>query len=177
MKKFFTFLILGFLLVVGFGCQSNNGVKIPSGWITFKSSDYGFSLAYPDNMEMRGRSVERQSSSYIGLSGNFFASLRDVKRESKPVSLAVFYSFKDISTDKFIDSLKTSDPDNITIKETIDLSQGGLSIKKIINTTALGTDKVHYVFQNDGNLIVVSVFIGEENNFTPVLATMQVLTK
>lgn len=181
MKKTIAILIFCLLAITGFGCQkdnsSNTGVDIPSGWKNFESSDYGFSIAYPNNMEMRARAIEQQDSTYVGLQGNFFASLRDPEREEKPVSIAAFYAFKDLSVEKFIESLQASDPDNITIKETSDLSQGGLAMKKIVNTTALGTDKTHYVFSLNGNLIVISVFLEEDGNFAPLVSTMQVLVE
>lgn len=177
-KKIISLFILG-LLFVGFGCQNNGAskVEVPRGWTTFESADYDFALSYPDNYEFRSRPIDQQDSSYVGLSGNFFASLRDIKREKDPVTLAAFYSFKGINVDDFSAALQVSDPDNITIKETSDLSQGGLAMKKIVNTTAMGVDKTHYLFLRDKNLIVVSVFLSEEENFAPVFATMRELSK
>ncbi|MFH1253251.1 MAG: hypothetical protein V1664_02865 [Candidatus Uhrbacteria bacterium] len=178
-KTIFPLLVVG-LLFVGFGCQKNNNqpkVDVPFGWINFESADYGFAVSYPDNFELRSRPLEQQDSSYVGLPGNFFASLRDVKREQNSVTIAAFYAFKDVSVEKFSEALKASDPDNITIKETSDLSQGGLAIKKITSTTAMGTDKIHYVFLSGENLIVISVILDEGPNFEPLLATMRMFSK
>jgi|GEM_PF-3256856 len=179
MKKTLTLLplLLIALTLTAFGCQKFGGgvpkIATPGGWTLFTSSNYNFSLAYPDNMEVNDRSAEQQDSTYAGLQGKFFVSLRDTKREAQPTSIALFYAFKDVDYDKFVTSLTASDQSNITIKENIDVTQGGIAMKKIVSTTALGMDKTHYLFQSGDNLIVVSVVLGEEEAFAPEFATLQ----
>lgn len=177
MKKI---IVVFFLLVIaGFGCQKFGGgsprVHVPNGWTTYSDTTYDFSISYPDNMELRQRSSEIQDSTYAGLQGKFFLSLRDIEREEKPVTIATFYAFKDISVEKFSESLQASDKENITIKEIVDITQGGIAMKKMTNTTAVGIDKVHYLFQDSENLIVIGVILLEETAFAPVFETMQVL--
>lgn len=179
MKKIFRVLPFLFiaLILTAFGCQKFGGgtpkIATPSGWSLFTSSNYKISLAYPENMEVNDRAEAQQDSTYAGLQGKFFASLRETKREEQPTSIALFYAFADSDFDKFSASLVASDQGSITIKETTDVTQGGLEMKKIVSTTASGMDKTHYLFQSGGSLIVVSVVLGEEEVFAPVFATLQ----
>jgi hypothetical protein len=170
-------LVLIALVLTAFGCQKFGGasskVSIPSGWTTYSDATYDFSMSYPETMEINERPSDKQDSTYAGLSGKFFLSLRDISREDEnAATLALFYAFRDVTVEQFSDSLKASDPDNVTIKETTDLVQGGISMKKIISTTALGFDKTHYLFTRGGNLIVVSVVLGEGETFKPVFETI-----
>ncbi|HBR80090.1 MAG: hypothetical protein UX09_C0048G0003 [Candidatus Uhrbacteria bacterium GW2011_GWE2_45_35] len=173
MKKFIP-IILFVLLFSGFGCQKTQSVKVPFGWTNFESVDYNFSLAYPDSMELKERPLDQQDSTYAGLQGKFFLSLRDVEREESSTTLALFYAMKDVDYKKFEDSLVASDPESITIKESTDINQGGIPMKKVVSTTALGEDKIHYLFTSGENLIVISVVLREEETFGPVFETMQV---
>lgn len=174
MKKII--VVFALLVIAGFGCQKFGGgspkVEIPDGWMTYESADYGFSVSYPDNMELRQRPEEVQNSTYAGLQGKFFLSLRDIKREEKPVTIATFYAFKDTSVEEFSESLQASDPENITIKEITDVAQGGINTKKMVSTTAVGLDKTHYLFTNNENLIVIGVILQEEAIFAPVFETI-----
>ncbi len=179
MKKLLPFIPLFlFVLLLGFGCQKFGGgspkVNVPSNWTTFESVDFGFAVSYPDNMELKERPLDQQDSTYAGLNGKFFLSLRETEREAEPTSLALFYAMKDVDFEKFNQALVASDQGNITIKETADVTQGGLAMKKVISTTAIGMDKTHYLFMSGENLIVVSVVLGEEEAFKPVFETMVV---
>ena len=78
-----------------------------------------------------------------------------------------------VTVDQFSAALLASDPGNITIKETTDLNQNGLAIKKVVNTTAVGADKTHYLFWHGSTLIVVSVILQEDEAFAPVLASLR----
>jgi len=187
MKKIFNWakslspLLLIALTLTAFGCQKFGGgtpkITAPDGWKTFNSIEYSFSIAYPENMEVQDRLADKQDTTYLNLSGKFFASLRDVKREDGVSSIALFYSFKDLSFDKFSEALVASDTTNVSIKETTDVTQGGIAMKKIVSTTALGADKIHYLFKSGDNLIVASVIIGEEEAFAPEFATMQIVAE
>jgi len=179
MKKIFQILplLLIALTLTAFGCQKFGGgapkIPTPSGWSLFSATDYKFSFAYPENMEVNDRPDAQQDSSYAGLQGKFFASLRDTKRDAQPTSIALFYAFANSDFDKFTTSLVASDQGNINLKETTDVTQGGIAMKKVVSTTASGMDKTHYLFMNGDNLIVVSVVLGEEEAFAPEFATLQ----
>ncbi len=166
------------LAVVGFGCVKDTPtVTAPSyeGWIAYENTDYGFALAYPTNLELRTRPAELQDTEYVGLPVKFFASLRDTTRSEKAENLAYFYAAEGVTLEAFTTALAASDPGNIVVKETSDLSQGGLSMKKIISTTALGADKVHYLFWKDSTLVIISQFLGEDEAFAPVFETLKSL--
>lgn len=150
-------------------------MKVPDGWTTFESVDYGFSVSYPDNMELKERSSDQQDSTYVGLQGKFFLSLRETEREAEPTSLALFYAMKEVDFEKFNEALVASDQENITIKEIVDITQGEIAMKKITSTTAIGMDKTHYLFQQGENLIVISIVLGEEDVFKPVFETLGVI--
>lgn len=181
MMKYLILFSLVVLLFSGFGCQKFGGgspkIKIPDGWSAYENSEYSFKLGYPSNMEMRDRDVAQQDSTYAGMQGKFFASLRDVKRETKPVSIALFYAMEDVDLEGFEQSLVASDKDNISIKEVTDVTQGDLALKKVVSSTALGIDKTHYLFWKDNKLVVVSVILDEEEVFDPILATLQMFSK
>jgi hypothetical protein len=123
-------------------------------------------------MELKDRAQDQQDSTYANLSGKFFASLREVKREKEPTTLALFYAFKGVTPDQFSESLQASDQGNITIKETSEVIKNGLTMKKVISTTAIGLDKTHYLFVYGEDLVVISVVLGEEEVFQPILDTM-----
>lgn len=178
MKKSFSLLpfILIALTLTAFGCQKFGGaspkVNVPDGWATYKNTDYNFSLSYPEKIEVNQRSVDNLAATYVGLSGKFFISIRDTEREDGVATLAQFYAFSDVSVEQFSEGLVASDPGSITIKETTEVEQGGIAMKKIVSTTALGVDKIHYLFERGGNLIVVSIVLGEEEAFAPIFETV-----
>lgn len=179
MKKFFSFfpLVLIVLTLAAFGCQKFGGgspkVYVPSGWTTYSDTTYDLAVSYPDTVELHQRSSEIQDSTYAGLDGKFFLSIRDLSREGEgPATLALFYAFKNVSVDQFSESLQASDQGNITIKETTDVTQGGIAMKKMISTTAMGVDKTHYLFESGDNLIVISIVLGEDETFKPVFGTI-----
>lgn len=179
MKKILTFLplILIALTLTAFGCQKFGGgspkVNVPSGWTTYTDTAYNFSVSYPDNLELNQRSGESQDSTYIGLNGKFFLSIRDLGRETEKVAtMALFYAFKNVTVEQFTKALQDSDPDNITIRETTDVVQGDISMKKIVSSTAMGVDKTHYLFQNGEDLIVISLILGEDEAFKPIFETI-----
>ena len=178
MKKIITLipLLLIALTLTAFGCQKFGGgapkVNVPDGWTTYQNTEYNFAMSYPDNIEFNQRSTDQLDSTYVGMPAKFFLSIRDIKREEKATTLALFYSFSDMSVEKFSEALVASDPGSITIKETTDVTQGGFAMKKIISTTAMGTDKTHYLFESGDNLIVISIVLAEEEAFRPMFETI-----
>jgi len=86
--------------------------------------------------------------------------------------MALFYAFKNVTVEQFTKALQDSDPDNITIRETTDVVQGDISMKKIVSSTAMGVDKTHYLFQNGEDLVVISLILGEDEAFKPIFETI-----
>jgi hypothetical protein len=46
-------------------------------------------------------------------------------------------------------------------------------MRKLTNTTDLGADKVHYLYQEDDTLLIFSVFIAETTAAEPILETFR----
>jgi hypothetical protein len=103
----------------------------------------------------------------------FFASLRDTTRSEQPENLAYFYAVDAGTLEVFTTGLEASDPGNITVKEITDVTQGGIQMKKVVSTTALGVDKIHYLFWKDTTLVIISQFLNENEAFAPVFETMK----
>lgn len=178
MKKIFQLipLLLIALTLTAFGCQKFGGgapkVTVPDGWATYQNPGYGFAMSYPSNVEAKQRSDDQLDITYVGLPAKFFLSVRDTEREDSLTVIAQFYSFSDLSVEKFSEALVASDQGNITIKETADVTQGGIAMKKIVSSTAAGIDKTHYVFKSGNNLIVIGIPLGEDEAFKPLFETV-----
>lgn len=149
---------------------------LPAGWTAYENREYGFSLAYPNNLELRSRPGEDQETVYLGLPVKFFASLRDTARGKEPENIAYFYAAENVTLEQFQGALAASNAPNTTIKETTDVSQGGLAMKKVVSTTAMEIDKIHYLFWQDSTLIIFSQFLQEEEAFAKVFQTLQHLS-
>jgi len=172
-----TILLVVCFALFGFGCMRSSVplqlTSVQTGWNTYVNVDYRFSFDYPSGMEMRSRPSEQQATEYMDLPGKFFASLRDVTREDQPVSIAYFYAMDGKTIDQFLEALKASDSQNVLIKETVDMEKGKIQMKKVVSTTALGVDKVHYLFVDGTTLVVISQFMNENVAFEPIIQTVR----
>jgi hypothetical protein len=168
--KFFSFFFIGMILFLGLlgsGCprlsQKDETPSNPATQkdFTYQDSLYGFIFDYPSGVEMKPRPIEIQDTDYLGIPMKFFASLRDYRQGGEsPENIFFFYAAnKDLTIDDFTKALIASDPTSITISQTQSFEQGGLSLTKIINTTASGVEKTHYLFWQNGQLIVLSQFL------------------
>ncbi len=172
-------IALAAVALVGFGCfgkiepAANTTTSAPEDWIAYENTVYGFALSYPTNMELRSRPEEEQTTEYLGLPVKFFASLRDTVRDTKPTPLASFYAAEQVTVEQFMTALTASDPEHVSVKETADVTLGSLPAKKVVSTTALGTDKVHYLLLKDTTFIIISQFLNEDEALDPVLATLR----
>jgi len=166
------------VFLVGAGCADSKASlqSSPSSAQTYENVDYGFVFDFSKGMEMKPRPQEQQATLFYGLPANFFASLRDLNRpdEKEIVSIAYFYVMENVSLDQFTSALTASDPQNVRVLETTDLSSGGLNMKKIVSTTASGINKTNYLFWRETNAIVVSVMLEEEPVFDPILQTFRI---
>jgi|GEM_PF-2044860 len=141
----------------------------------YRNEQYAFSFTHPSEMEVRIREEANRQTDYLGLPVDFFISLRDVEREAKPLNIAFFYAAPGLTVDAFKTALEASDPASVKVTSTEDVEINGLKMTKVINTTALGADKQHYLFDRNGQTVIISVFLTEEPNFEPVLQSLKAL--
>ncbi len=176
MKKLLSSLAL--VALVGFGCASSAPAPTASSDAHYVNQEFGFTLDHSEAIEIRDREAENRADDYLGLTVDFFASVRNVTREEKPVSLAFFYAVPGLSVEEFTSALEASDPNGavkVIAEEDVDVTNGGVAMKKITSTTQMGTDKIHYLWDHDGTTIIASVIIGEGTEFDPILATLKTL--
>ncbi len=166
------------LALVGFGCAKApvaTNVAVSEGGKSYDNAQYGISLTLPRDVEMRQREDAVRKTKYLGLDVDFFASLRDLVRDAKPTNLAFLYAAPKLSVDDFEKALVASSENGaVKVKSTEDVTIGGIAMKKITSTTEMGEDKVHYLFDAKGSTIIVSEFIGENEEFEPILGTISV---
>jgi hypothetical protein len=175
MKKLL--IALTIVVLAGFGCTKapaaeTGGPSADGSW-PYMNADYGFQMTLPPGVEMRQREEENRPMKYLGLDADFFASLRDVERESKATNLAFFYAMPTMSTEDFAKALEASDATgDVKVTSTEDVTINGIAMKKVTSTTEMGEDKVHYLFEAKDKTIVVSRFLNEEVAFEPIFATI-----
>lgn len=164
-------VIAGIYLILN---PSGPGVfTVPADQQAYTDADHGFAIDYPKTWNLNTRSTDVQDSDYLGLKTKFFISIADPTKSDKPETIARFYAADGVTVDQFTSALLASDPGNITIKETTDVTENGLPMKKIVNTTASGVDKTQYVFLHDQTLVIVSVILQQDDAFAPLLASMR----
>ncbi|NBS41899.1 hypothetical protein EBS80_04565 [bacterium] len=174
MKKLLATLTL--LSLVGFGCIVDKAPVPVASDTTYVNAQYGFSLDHTKDVEMKDRDEKNRATKYLGLDVDFFTSIRDTVREAKPVNLAFVYAAPGLTADAFSAALVASDPTGaVTVKLAEDVAMGDVTMKKITSTTQVGTDKIHYLWDDHGTTIVFSVFIGENAEFDAILGTLKTL--
>lgn len=184
MKKHFLILpLLSLLVVAGFGCTKPNPITIEEVASTneakgsFKSEDFGFTFSYPTYLLTNEREQENWAFTYLGKDMLFFSSLKDTTRgNGKPENILYMYAWPKADANDFDTALKESDS-AVTITSREDLQIGEANMTRFISTNSSETPKTHYVWEHEGNLIVFSVFLGEEGVAEPVLRTVQSLKK
>ncbi len=167
MKRLLISLIA--LALAGFGCA---GPVIPAGNTTYENPQYGFAFSYPKEMDVRSRDEGVRQTTYIGLPADFFASVRDVVRDSKPTNVFYLYAMKDVTVDTFKDALVKSGA-GIEITSAEETKLGEMSATKITSTTEAGEPKYHYLVPVKDALLIVSVFLNESAVFDPIGATFR----
>lgn len=174
------FIALALVALTGFGCSpapTNDQADTSTAAGPYENSQYGFAFTYPDNMEVHVRSDDTRQTEHVGIPVDFFASLRDTKREDKPVNLAYFYAAPNTTTEQFVAALEASDP-AVKVKSQESVTINDIAMTKIVNSTAVGTDKTYYLFDGkDGSKVIVSVFLNEDQNFDPVLQTFKTFSE
>ena len=181
---FFFSSFLCSLLMIGAGCPRfyeadtlSQTVKPDFEASLYTNVDYGFGFYYPSSMDVKPRPAEEWETDYLGLPADFFLSVRNNKQsEGERENLLFFYATKEsVALDQFLEALTSSDPASIQILETEEYTQGGLTLTKVISTTASGTDKIHYLFWQKDRLIILSDFLLQEENTTPLISTLHLI--
>ncbi len=180
MKPLHTNIIVGALVVIAIGLAAAYALFRPSAPApepfageTYANEQYGFSFMYPADMEVRVREENVRQTTYLGQDADFFASLRDTVRDAKPTNIAYLYAVPGLTPERFKEALTASGP-GIAVTSTEEVKTNGLILTKVVSTTEIGDDKIHYLFDRNGTMIVVSVFIGETEPFAPILQTFRV---
>lgn len=173
MKKLLAIVTL--LALSGFGCAKSPSVPVEAKPVAYDNAEFGFGFNYAEHDEMRERSAENRPDTYLGKPVDFFASLRDNKRvgETEAVNLAYFYAFKDLKPAQFKQALLESG-ENVAVKSMEPVKVNGVLFTKVVSTTDMGVDKIHYLLERNGGLLVFSVFINEDQNFDDILSTFRV---
>ena len=169
-RRLFACSMMSVVVLFGFGC-AKAPESTPVVLKTYSNEQYGIIFDYPENMETKDRTESRMMK-YAGLDVDFFASLRDIKREVKATNIAAIYAAKALTTDQFVTALGTLGA-NAQIKNTQTEVYHGLTVKKIVTSTDIGSDKTYYVLERNGNLVIFSVFLGQETFFESVLQTLR----
>ena len=170
MKKIAFSLVL--LVLLGAGCLTNRSAAPEVELNNYDNAEFRFHFSYPPGLEIRERETKVRPTEYLGGPADLFLSVRDPNREEQPVTLAFFYAIPGLSIDDFRAHL-TSDPTGGPVKSEETLSINQQSVEKIVNETPVGIDRVHYLLVGTDPLIVISVFLGEEENFAPLLESLR----
>ena len=174
MKKLLA--VAALLALAGFGCAKPAEDPTAAFTQTYQNAQYGFSFRHPENVDVRVREDENRKDTYVGKDADFFISIRDLKRvgETAPINLAYVYAFPKMTPAQFKQAFLETNPD-AAVKDLAPVTLNGVSLQRMVNTTQIGDDKIHYLWEKaDGTLVVFSVFSGEEPNLKPILQTLSV---
>lgn len=172
MKKFL--VLFAALVLVGAGCAKPVPVDPGPGFVgtAYENREFGFAFDYPDYVGVNVRKDDARAFTYNGIPVDFFLSIRDVVRESVPENLAYVYAAQGLSQDAFVQSITDTDP-NASVTSIQPVTFGDLEMVEIVNTTDIGDPKTHYLFDVNGTTIIISVFLGEEENIAPIMKTFR----
>lgn len=174
MKKL---LAVGALLAfAGFGCAkpAPAPVAVVAFPVLYQNVQYGFSFRHAEDIDVRVREEQNRKDTYAGKDADFFISVRDLVREGEkePLNLAFVYAFPHLTPAQFKQVFLEANP-NAAVKDLAPVTLNGVAMQRMVNTTDMGTDKIHYLLERaDGTLVVFSVFIQEEDNLKPILETI-----
>jgi hypothetical protein len=161
------------IAVLGAGCPKAPEPAAPSEpTVLYENREFGFSFEHVQALEMAEREAARRPQTYLGFDTDFFAMLRDTVRAEKPQNVAAFHAVPKLLTEDFVEALRKSGTATGEIKtETITVNR--LTLTKVSNPTDFGTDKVHYLLDRKGKTVIISVYIGEDGPFDPVLKSLK----
>lgn len=165
-------ILLSAVAIAGAGCFGGSEPAATFEGTAYENETFGFAFDYPSNMEVRNRPEEQWDYSYVGKDTKLFASLRDTVITENVDTIAYFLAAPDLSVDDFVAGLEASDEAiNVTSRE--ELKVNDLEYTKLVNTTAFGQDKAHYLFELEGQTIIVSIFLFQDEPFEPLLGTFR----
>lgn len=174
MKKLFA--IAALLALAGFGCTTP-AAEDPTATFTetYQNSQYGFSLRHAPDINFRVREEENRKDTYVGKEADFFLSIRDTVRvgETEPLNLAFVYAIPKLTLTQFKQAFLEENP-NAAVTALAPVTMNGVELQRMVNTTDMGADKIHYLLERNGSLVIFSVFIQEEDNLKPILNTLTI---
>lgn len=166
MKRLFAAICL--IALSGAGCAKSPVFE----GTAYESAEYAFAFDYPSGMEVRTRPEETRDTEYLGIEVEFFASLRDTVKESKPLNVAAFYAAPGLTADAFVEKLVGSG-EGIEVTARAKEKHGRLTMTKVTSTTQSGEEKTHYLFERGDKTVIMSVFLYQAEAFAPVLDTFR----
>ena len=176
------FLITTLLVGMGVGCKQDrdvppiNPAEQVTGWNQYENTEFNFAFQYPDEYNLNRKDAD-QRTKYVGQDVRFILSLNDPTQGEKVENILYVYYFEETELATFKETLLASygEEEGIEFVSEEVVNQGGLVITKLVNTTAIDTDKIHYVFEHEGGLLVYSVFLFEAEAFDEVFKTLKTL--
>lgn len=165
MKKLLATLTL--VVLAGAGCAN------PFAKPAYTNDTYGFSMDFDANViEMRDRPEEDQPYTYLGLETTYFATLRLKETETeKPNNLAAFYAVPKMDAEAFKKVIEAGK--GMKVVSTSEETVNNVTLTTVVSTTEAGDDKTHYLFDHDGQTVIVSEYIYQHDAFAPILATLR----
>lgn len=183
MNKLIALPILSLLVFtsLGFGCQKGSEipmtvpVDVPT-WEDYTNSEFGFMFQYPGKYTIKEKDPE-QLTDYTGIDMRFVMSMVDPTRGEKEDPILFVYwtdqydleQFKQANLDIYVND------EGIEYIEETKINQGGYELTKLVNTTAISNNKIHYIRERDDGLLIFSVFLFEYQNFEKVFETLRAL--
>ncbi len=169
------------LVSFGFGCQRGSNlpmtvpVDVPT-WEDYTNSEFGFMFQYPGKYLVKEKDAD-QTTAYAGVDMRFVMSLVDPTRGEKEDPLVFVYwtdqytleQFKQANLDIYVND------EGIEYVEEVMVNQGGFEMLRLVNTTAITNNKIHYIQEREDGLLIFSVFLFEYQNFDKVFETMRAL--
>lgn len=166
------------LALLGAGCFSQGPVAVEPAFDvanTYSNTEFGFAFDYPKEYDVNVRPDDVRPDTYAGLDVDFFASFRDIVRDPKPTNIFRLYALPGETGDGFEAAILASGSDTTEVTAREEVWINDIDMTRLVNTTDIGSDKVHYLFERDGVLIVISVFIGEITAAEPIIETFRTL--
>jgi len=183
MNKLFAIPMIALLIMVSLGAGCQRGSKIPMTvpvdvptWEDYTNGEFGFMFQYPGKYNLKEKDDD-QTTSYAGVDMRFVMSLADPTRGEKEDPLVFVYwtdeydieQFKQANLDIYVND------EGIEYVEEVVVNQGGFELLRLVNTTAISNNKIHYIKEHDDGLLIFSVFLFEYQNFDKVFETLRAL--
>lgn len=128
--------------------------EIEDNYINYFNEEYGFSIEYPENMEIsyeedRTCGIDENPCSLLGI--NF---QEDDENKWKYQANPILYIIDDISIDNYVDSLKDNIYSEPPILEDTIVELNGSLFRYLLVNTDVGIEYDYYLIENNGKLFV-----------------------